>query len=392
MAYPAGEYAGTDLKKDEDKLEEVMREIDLEGFDFPEEGELPQDKVDKLFQKTLQLIAEDYPNPENLLNEWKDQSFGDPNIEDPRYQYKENYNVEIILDASGSMAADAGNGKTRMDVAKQSIKDFTASLPEGAKVGLRVYGHKGSSSDADMQLSCESNELIYDVQTYDERKLDASLSELKASGWTPLAKAIELANEDLKEFNGESNTNIIYVVSDGIETCGGDPVEAASNLKDSNSTPIVNVIGLDVDSEGQAQLKEVAEAADGSYALVKDQNDLQEQFQRSTEIANKWRQWKVDAINDNAKNWTDRSNQIMNYHSDWVEIQNNYNSNMSAIQNKFAEQLDYEQVDQFDELAQEYLQFLSDTRETTGKELSRVNEEKVNSGSEEINEKYDKAQ
>lgn len=69
------------------------------------------------------------------MRKLKFDALGDPDMEDTRYQLKENLNVMILLDASGSMAADI-KGKTRMTIAKETITKFVQTLPDGAKVGI----------------------------------------------------------------------------------------------------------------------------------------------------------------------------------------------------------------------------------------------------------------
>ncbi|MBI4411256.1 MAG: hypothetical protein HY541_02085, partial [Deltaproteobacteria bacterium] len=46
--------------------------------------------------------------------------------------------IEIILDASGSMRAAMG-GSTQIDVAKKTIKATIGSIPPDTHVALRVY-------------------------------------------------------------------------------------------------------------------------------------------------------------------------------------------------------------------------------------------------------------
>lgn len=105
------------------------------------------------------LVAEDFPNPEDVVKKWEFASFGNPDLPDARYHFKENYNVEIILDASGSMAAKV-DGQTRMELAKETINNFLKNIPEKANVSLRVYGHKGSGSESDKEMSCSAIEQI----------------------------------------------------------------------------------------------------------------------------------------------------------------------------------------------------------------------------------------
>ena len=62
-------------------------------------------------------------------------------------QENQQVNLEIVLDASGSMAAEIG-GRPMMDIAKQSIKEVVQSMPANSRVGLRVFGHQGDNTDA----------------------------------------------------------------------------------------------------------------------------------------------------------------------------------------------------------------------------------------------------
>src|SRR5680860_389606 len=51
-------------------------------------------------------------------------------------------NLELILDASGSMAEEIEPGLARIDAAKQVLNEVIAALPQAAdiNVGIRVYG------------------------------------------------------------------------------------------------------------------------------------------------------------------------------------------------------------------------------------------------------------
>lgn len=289
-----GTFSG---KKYEDLTAEEQEEAVNLLRELPRVGENPtEEEIELYWRKALALFHEDYANPSEALGVLELEAFGSPDIEDSRFQFKENLNVEILLDSSGSMA-NRIDGKTMMEIAKESITEFAASLPEGANIALRVYGHKGTGSKADKQLSCSSNELIYEMNNYNGDALGQALNGIKPAGWTPLAKAIEEAKKDLSSYKGENNTNIIYLVSDGIETCDGDPVSQAKGLADSDIQPIVNVIGFDLNAEGQKQLKEVAEAAKGIYSNARNQQELKQELERASAIAKRWTEWQRNSVN-----------------------------------------------------------------------------------------------
>ncbi|HZG18244.1 MAG TPA: VWA domain-containing protein [Candidatus Bathyarchaeia archaeon] len=324
-----GQFAGTLYGDHQEEIEQILQQLpDIENPD--------SETIDMYFQVLLGLFGEDYPDPNQIIEEIKLASFGNPDVKDPRFAFKQNYNVEIILDASGSMA-NIVDGKTRMEAAKAAIKEFAESLPKEANVALRVYGHKGSSKESDKVLSCGSSELVYGMQPYSAEKLQQSLDMFKPTGYTPIAYSLKEAKNDLSGLAGEQNTNIIYLVSDGIETCDGNPVEAARELANSNIAPIINVIGFGTDGEGQRQLKEVANAAGGRYVLIQNQNELYQEFKKSEEIARKWFQWKSDNSYNANVNQINRTLDIIKFAQKWRKNSNmesyNINSALIRIQN-----------------------------------------------------------
>ena len=112
--------------------------------------------------------------------------------------------------------------------------------------------------------------------------LSNSLNSFQASGWTPLAGAINDAQRILASYSADEYENLVYMVSDGVETCDGDPVTAAKQLQNQSIKAKVNIIGFDVDNEGQKQLKQVADSGGGEYVTVNDPADLEVQ------ITKKW--------------------------------------------------------------------------------------------------------
>lgn len=324
LSLPPGRFAGMEYKEHSQEVNEVLRQ--LPNIENPDE-----EIMEMYYLALLGLFAEVYPDPQQMIDQIKLVSFGNPEIDDPRYQFKDQYNVEIILDASGSMAESVG-GKTRMEAAKEAIKEFAKNLPKQARVSLRVYGHKGSGKESDKSLSCSSSELVYGLQPYNEQKLQASLDQFKPTGYTPIAFALQEAMKDFSNISGEKNTNIIYLVSDGIETCDGNPVEMAKKLAESKITPIVNVIGFGVDGPGQKQLKEIASAAKGRYIHIQNQDQLQKEFKQAEAIAEKWEKWRSNAMDDSFSKNLERTSDILGFAYDWWSTAFQQTNNMfSAI-------------------------------------------------------------
>lgn len=175
-------------------------------------------------------------------------------------------NIALLLDASRSMKANVPGGN-KMKLAKSSLNSFSKSLPDHTKILLSVFGHKGTGDDKDKKLSCKSVETVYPLRPYNKKDFSHALNKFNASGWTPLASAIKKAQASLQKVSDDQTKNFIYVVSDGIETCGGNPVQAAKDAKASNMDVQINIIGFDVDDEADRQLKEVARAGGESIRL-----------------------------------------------------------------------------------------------------------------------------
>ncbi|AYA74265.1 hypothetical protein DOE78_01680 [Bacillus sp. Y1] len=224
---------------------------------------------EEIYNGLIHYLGADYSLVfDSLKNFTPDYGAYDLSKEQPSFK-----NVAIHLDSSGSMNAQVSGG-VKMDLAKRAIATYASGLPASSKVSLRVYGHQGTGSDNDKAISCSSTEMMYDANTYDQASFEQALTKFKPSGWTPLAASITAAYEDLKKSADEKSENILFVVSDGIETCDGNPIEEARKLANSDLKVSVNIIGFDVDDAGQKQLKETALAGNGTYYTVNSNVEL----------------------------------------------------------------------------------------------------------------------
>jgi Ca-activated chloride channel family protein len=206
-----------------------------------------------------------------------------PNISSPLQAQSKQLNVLVALDASGSMAGRV-RGKMKMNVAKSAIAQFVSNLPQNAKVGLTVFGHQGSNQAVDKAVSCAGIETIYPLAQLDNLQFTQAVNSFQPTGFTPLATTLEQVNASLSTYDSTTNQNVVYLVSDGIETCDGDPVLAASQLHASNAKAVVNVIGFNVDKAAQKQLEAVAAAGGGEYFSADNADELNQVFERGKQI------------------------------------------------------------------------------------------------------------
>ncbi len=182
-------------------------------------------------------------------------------------------NVVMIIDASGSMAAKMG-GKTKMEVAKTAADEFAKDLSEDINLSIVTYGHQGNNSAAGKATSCAGIEEIYWLGTPVGNVIHDKISALKANGWTPIGGALQKAEDILSKYPSTEYNNSVLLISDGEETCNGDPVSKAKELNSSNINVVVNVVGFDVGGKAESQLKSTAENGKGAYFSARNASEL----------------------------------------------------------------------------------------------------------------------
>ncbi|MFT4039499.1 MAG: VWA domain-containing protein [Thermomicrobiales bacterium] len=174
-------------------------------------------------------------------------------------------NIELILDVSGSMAEPLGEGagQTRMAAARSALREVISGMPDDAplNVGLRLYGHVGSNAETDRARSCRTTELVAPLTGIDRTALLARIDGATPTGWTPLARALQDAAADFAP--GERSANAIIMVTDGEDTCGGDPCAVAAALHAADVAVTTHVVGLALTSDQQAAVRCIAEEGGG---------------------------------------------------------------------------------------------------------------------------------
>lgn len=187
----------------------------------------------------------------------------------------------LAIDASGSMAGSIG-GETKMEIAKREAVSFLADLDESISVGLVVYGHRGNNQQDGKAESCASSEMIHGFDA-DRADLATSIEGLSPTGWTPMGGVLTYSGEIVATLpipDGDKVlAPVIYLISDGEETCDSDPVTAASALYDAGVRTTVNTIGFAVDVETQAQLQAVATAGGGTFYPAETGSILRQRLQ-----------------------------------------------------------------------------------------------------------------
>jgi Ca-activated chloride channel family protein len=148
--------------------------------------------------------------------------------------------VLFVFDASKSMKTKHGN-KTRMVGAKELFVKFLDSLNKQKNIefALRMYGHTVKYPPGD----CKDSKLVVPFSKNNISKIKEKVMTAQPTGITPIEHSlIESAND----FPDNKAVNMIILITDGIEECGGDPCKARQKLMEKGILfrPFIIGIGL----------------------------------------------------------------------------------------------------------------------------------------------------
>ncbi|HBI16712.1 MAG: D-amino-acid dehydrogenase [Candidatus Moranbacteria bacterium GW2011_GWF2_34_56] len=183
---------------------------------------------------------------------------------------EEKVNTVLIFDASGSMSAQAQGG-TRIKLAKDAMTKFVDNLKSDVNLSVVAYGHKGNNTQAGKAVSCAGIEEIYYMGEVNASIVKSKVNALNPNGWTPIADSLKKA-ENILVTKATQGKKHIVLLSDGEETCGGDPVAYACELKSKGIS--VDVIGLDVTGAVAKQLTDISKCGGGEYYSVDSASDF----------------------------------------------------------------------------------------------------------------------
>lgn len=174
--------------------------------------------------------------------------------------------VELILDASGSML-QRQEGERRIDLAKAALHRLTQeALPAGSPFALRVFGHRETGA-------CRTD-LEVPLQPLDPAAAAARIAGIEAMNLakTPIAQSLEAVAEDLADVPGE---RIVILITDGEETCDGDPAAAIEALRRRHPGLRVTIVGFAIDDFGLKEtFREWARLGGGAYFDARDAGAL----------------------------------------------------------------------------------------------------------------------
>lgn len=162
--------------------------------------------------------------------------------------------IEILIDISGSMKDPVPGGKRKIDLAKEILVEKILPLINYSdSVGIRLFGGK-----------CGIIGHSENIPNANFQKLkDFILNQIpEPHGQTPLALAIRTAVDNLKK---EPNADkIIYCVTDGGESCGGNIITEADYAASSDIKCRIDIIGIgELDEKAKEQFAYITHKTGG---------------------------------------------------------------------------------------------------------------------------------
>lgn len=140
----------------------------------------------------------------------------------------------LVFDASGSMWNRLDDGQTRIEVARDVMADYFASRDRSVPLSVIAYGHNRRGD-------CGDIEVIAAMGQTSPGTLESRLRALMPRGMTPLTDSLAKAREQIP---ASAEAADIILVTDGLETCAGDPCALAASLAAEGIDIRAHVVGF----------------------------------------------------------------------------------------------------------------------------------------------------
>lgn len=171
----------------------------------------------------------------------------------------------VLLDTSGSMLQRV-DGKPRYQIAREALAPLAAQAnARGIAVGLRQFGIQPDACDT---------QLLAPVSLWQAGALTRVLDSIRPqnNARTPIAEALAAAGKDLANAAGVPR---IVVLTDGEETCNGDPEQVIRALADQGIVARIDIVGFAIDDAALSKTFSAwARVGGGQYTNAKDADTL----------------------------------------------------------------------------------------------------------------------
>lgn len=166
-------------------------------------------------------------------------SFGQGNAQTEKEKPPPLTRILFVLDGSQSMYG-RWQSDVKMNIAQSLLSNLLDSLKDidNIQLALRVYGHQKTYPPQD----CNDTRLVVAFADGNAMRIKNQLRYIKPKGTTPIAFALEQSASDFPKC--DNCRNIIILITDGLEECGGDPCAVSEQLQKKGVALKPFVIGI----------------------------------------------------------------------------------------------------------------------------------------------------
>ncbi|MEX1188611.1 MAG: VWA domain-containing protein [Bacteroidia bacterium] len=175
--------------------------------------------------------------------------------------------ILIIFDCSNSMYG-IWESDSKFNIARRLVGQMVDSLSreQNVQLALRCYGHQKQYPPQD----CDDSKLEVPFAKDNAWLIKAKLNKVNPSGTTPIAMSLEAC---AKDFPDRNSRNVVLLITDGKEECGGDPCAVSAALQskgivlrpfivgvgkmDPDITASFNCIGNYYDASSESSFKQI---------------------------------------------------------------------------------------------------------------------------------------
>ncbi|MDH5654936.1 MAG: hypothetical protein OEZ34_03450, partial [Spirochaetia bacterium] len=118
---------------------------------------------------------------------------------------------------------------------------------------------------------CRSQRLYVPVGTGNRNKISETIMKMKPSGSTPIEETLNLIEKKILPSKKDA---VIILISDGVESCGGNPGAVAAKIGKKYPKVKIHVIGLSVEKPDARELGDLAKKGKGLFFDVKTSKDF----------------------------------------------------------------------------------------------------------------------
>lgn len=169
--------------------------------------------------------------------------------------------LEIIFDASKTMDEPDINGTPKIDIAKEIATLLVNHFPaRDTRFALRVNGTRYDNN-------CLDSEIVVPFRRDNAQEMLDTIQNIRPKGLSPITYSLR---QVLQDFVGTKGTKIVFIITDGQETCDREPTDTCTTTMDmfleAEFDADINIVGINtINDDAQLLLSCLAARGEGEF-------------------------------------------------------------------------------------------------------------------------------